>query len=283
MGLSRRRFTRGVQDGRHRAAGARGIGGGGGASAGGEPQRMAALAALPRALSRRSMGPGLVPSSDRGVPYASRDYTDLLQSQGIQSSRSRKCNRWDNAACESFIKTRKYEEVYRSQYRDLAEARSSPGQFLERIYHRKRLHSALGYVPPAELEAHRAAQKNQGGRCAATFCMSFLRHEEIYPPIRARPLRTAPPTNRLDEFPAGYSLAGCAPAEPASASPAGAYSELQLYCRSSAFHPTATRVLTGCLTPGGKRTGSFMARMTLSYAGRNSAQFAPLVRKAFTF
>ena len=51
--------------------------------------------------------------------------------------------------------------------------------------------------------------------------MSFLRHEEIYPLMRARPRTTAPPAHRLDEFPAGYSLAGCAPAEPASASPAG--------------------------------------------------------------
>lgn len=120
-----------------------------------------ALTALRMALSRRSIGPGLVHHSDRGVQYASRDYTDLLQSQGIQISMSRKGNPWDNAACESFMKTRKHEEVYRSEYRDLAEARSSIGQFLERIYNRKRLHSALGYVPPVEFEAHLAAQKNK--------------------------------------------------------------------------------------------------------------------------
>ena len=120
-----------------------------------------ALTALRRALSRRSIGPGLVHHSDRGVQYASRDYTGLLQSQGIQISMSRKGNPWDNTACESFLKTLKYEEVYRSEYRDLAEARSSIGQFLERIYNRKRLHSALGYVPPVEFEAHRAAQKNK--------------------------------------------------------------------------------------------------------------------------
>ena len=120
-----------------------------------------ALTALRMALSRRSIGPGLVHHSDRGVQYASRDYTDLLQSQGIQISMSRKGNPWDNAACESFMKTLKYEEVYRSEYRDLAEARSSIGQFLERIYNRKRLHSALGYVPPVEFEAHLAAQKNK--------------------------------------------------------------------------------------------------------------------------
>src|SRR3989338_1831397 len=82
--------------------------------------------------------------------------------------------------------------------------------------------------------------------------MSFLRHGEIYPPMRARPLPTAPPTHRLDEFPAGYSLAGCSPAEPASASPADAHSEVQSYRRSSVFHRTATSVLTGCLTPGGR-------------------------------
>ncbi len=119
------------------------------------------LAALRMALSRRSIGPGLVHHSDRGVQYASDDYTDLLKNQGIQISMSRKGNPWDNAACESFMKTLKYEEVYRSEYRDLAEARASIGQFLERIYNRKRLHSALGYVPPAEFEAHLAAQKNK--------------------------------------------------------------------------------------------------------------------------
>jgi len=120
-----------------------------------------ALTALRMALSRRSVGPGLVHHSDRGVQYASRDYTDLLQSQGIQISMSRKGNPWDNAACESFMKTLKYEEVYRSEYRDLTEARASIGQFLERIYNRKRLHSALDYVPPVEFEAHLAAQKNK--------------------------------------------------------------------------------------------------------------------------
>ncbi len=119
------------------------------------------LAALRMALARRQIGPGLVHHSDRGVQYASHDYTELLKNHGIQISMSRKGNPWDNAACESFMKTLKYEEVYRSEYRDLAEARTSIGQFLEKIYNRKRLHSALGYVPPAEFEAHLAAQKNK--------------------------------------------------------------------------------------------------------------------------
>ena len=110
------------------------------------------LAALHMALSRRVVQPGLVHHSDRGSQYASNDYTDLLKAHQIDISMSRKGNPWDNAACESFMKTLKYEEVLRSEYRDLAEARASIRQFLEKIYNQKRLHSALGYVPPAEFE-----------------------------------------------------------------------------------------------------------------------------------
>ena len=57
-----------------------------------------------------------------------------------------------NAACESFMKKLKYEEVYRNDYGDFAEARASIGEFLERVYNQKRLHSALGYFPPSEFE-----------------------------------------------------------------------------------------------------------------------------------
>ena len=111
------------------------------------------LAALRRALSRRMVQPGLVHHSDRGSQYASHDYTDLLKANGIQISMSRKGNPWDNAACESFMKTLKYEEVHRGEYRDLAEARDSIAEFLDKVYNHKRLHSALGYLPPAEFEA----------------------------------------------------------------------------------------------------------------------------------
>jgi len=110
------------------------------------------LQALGLALARRRPAPGLVHHSDRGVQYASRDYTQLLQDHGIQISMSRKGNPWDNAACESFLKTLKYEEVYRTEYRDLAEARASIRVFLEKVYNQKRLHSALGYLPPVEFE-----------------------------------------------------------------------------------------------------------------------------------
>jgi transposase InsO family protein len=118
------------------------------------------LSALRMALKCRGAASGLVHHSDRGTQYASNDYTDLLQANGIKISMSRKASPWDNAACESFMKTLKYEEVHRNEYRDLAEARASIREFLEKIYNQKRLHSALGYLPPAEFEANLAAQKN---------------------------------------------------------------------------------------------------------------------------
>jgi putative transposase len=110
------------------------------------------LAALRMALARRVVEAGLVHHSDRGSQYASNDYTDLLKANGITISMSRKGNPWDNAACESFMKTLKCEEVHRNEYRDLAEVRASIREFLEKIYNQKRLHSALGYRPPAEFE-----------------------------------------------------------------------------------------------------------------------------------
>jgi len=119
------------------------------------------LTALRMALSRRSTQPGLVHHSDRGSQYASREYTDLLKANHIDISMSRKGNPWDNAACESFMKTLKYEEVLRNEYRDLAEARASIREFLEKVYNQKRLHSALGYLPPAEFEAQLAVQNKE--------------------------------------------------------------------------------------------------------------------------
>ena len=105
-----------------------------------------------KAIAERKPPPGLVHHSDRGVQYACDDYSELLKQHQITISMSRKGNPYDNAACESFMKTLKYEEVYRQEYRDLAEALASVGEFIDRTYNQKRLHSALGYRPPEEFE-----------------------------------------------------------------------------------------------------------------------------------
>jgi putative transposase len=111
-----------------------------------------AVTALRMAFTERRPAAGLVHHSDRGVQYASHLYTEMLNQHKAAISMSRKGNPYDNAACESFMKTLKYEEVYRNDYRDFHEAHASIGEFLERVYNRKRLHSALGYLPPAEFE-----------------------------------------------------------------------------------------------------------------------------------
>ena len=111
-----------------------------------------ALAALRMALARRAITAELVHHSDWGVQYASLTYTALLRERGVRISMSRRGNAYDNAQAESFMKTLKYEEVYLREYETMAEARTSIGHFLEAVYNQKRLHSALGYVPPVEFE-----------------------------------------------------------------------------------------------------------------------------------
>jgi transposase InsO family protein len=119
------------------------------------------IAALRVALAMRRPPPGLVHHSDRGSQYASGDYTDLLKEHGCQLSMSHKASPWENAGCESWMKTLKYEEVYRQEYRDLEEARASIERFIEKVYNQKRLHSALGYLPPVEFEAGLTARSNK--------------------------------------------------------------------------------------------------------------------------
>jgi len=183
-------------------------------------------AALEQALVARQPLPGLVHHSDRGLQYASNEYVQVLQEHQIIPSMSRPANPYDNASCESFMKTLKHEEIYANDYRDLAHLRSNIETFIEAYYNRCRLHSALGYQSPDEFERQlKSTATNAGAR------MSFFRHGEDYRPdgtpakTKSGP-QTAPLTIGFDESPAGYSLASCSPAELASASPAKGDSEL---------------------------------------------------------
>jgi len=119
------------------------------------------LQALDRALADRAIEPGIVHHSDQGVQYCCPDYVGRLLDHGFVISMSRAGTPHDNAKAESFIKTLKSEEVYLHQYRDREEARASIQRFIEEIYNRKRLHSALGYRPPCEFEAAMGGPESQ--------------------------------------------------------------------------------------------------------------------------
>lgn len=110
------------------------------------------LTALQMAVKRRSAR-GCIHHSDRGVQYASAAYVALLGRHGLKISMSRKGNPYDNAFMESFYKTLKYEEVHLWNYETFQDVIERLPFFLEEVYNRKRLHSSIGYVPPAEFEA----------------------------------------------------------------------------------------------------------------------------------
>jgi transposase InsO family protein len=112
------------------------------------------LSALERAIATRRPPPGLVHHSDRGFQYASGEYVKLLQQHQMLSSMSRPANPYDNASCESFMKTLKREEIYATTYRDLKHLATHIETFIEEYYNRCRLHSALEYRPPEEFERH---------------------------------------------------------------------------------------------------------------------------------
>jgi len=177
-----------------------------------------AIAALEQAIAERQPPPGTVHHSDRGVQYASGDYVSILRQHQMIPSMSRPANPYDNASCESFLKTLKREEIYANEYQDRDHLRANLEAFIERYYNRCRLHSALGYRPPEEFEQAAAQAIGPGAS------VSFFRHREIF---RNRgslntgepAIANSPADSHFDESPAGYSSAGWSPPEPASASP----------------------------------------------------------------
>ena len=187
------------------------------------------LLALERAIALRQPAPGLVHHSDRGVQYASEQYTRMLHIHGILPSMSRPGNPYDNAFCESFIKTLKREQIYASKYQYIDDLNAHLEEFIDHYYNRLRLHSALGYKTPEEFEAGCAPQT-----VAAQPTVSFSRHGEIYrswkrrrgrpPKANGEPVQPGSPAHPIDESPVGYSLTGWSPPEPVSASPTETHS-----------------------------------------------------------
>src|SRR5262245_47765813 len=128
-------------------------------------------AALEKAIATRQPAPGLVHHSDRGLQYASNEYVQVLLAHQIIPSMSRPANPYDNASCESFMKTLKREEIYANEYVDLEHLRVNIEAFIDQYYNRCRLHSALGYRTPEEFEHSSASDSTAAG---AT--MSLFRH-----------------------------------------------------------------------------------------------------------
>jgi putative transposase len=133
------------------------------------------LLALEQAITLRQPAAGLVHHSDRGIQYASEQYTRMLHNQGILPSMSRPANPYDNAFCESFIKTLKREEIYANKYQYIDELSAHLEEFIDHYYNRLRLHSALGYKTPEEFEAAHPPEN-----AVPVPAVSFPRHGEIY-------------------------------------------------------------------------------------------------------
>jgi transposase InsO family protein len=136
------------------------------------------LAALDMAVEKRKPQPGFVHHSDRGSNYASNPFVKRLEGLGALISMSRPGSPWENGKCESFMKTLKREEIDARRYSTLEELQKNIEEFIEQIYNKVRLHSALGYRSPEEFE-----QAQTPGVNWSPGALSLLRHEEIYPDV----------------------------------------------------------------------------------------------------
>lgn len=150
-----------------------------------------AVAALQQAISRRQPPPGVVHHSDRGTQYASAEYMAILEAKQMTPSMSRPANPYDNAACESFMKTLKQEEIYCNRYADYSELRDHLEEFIDTYYNRLRLHSALGYRTPEEFEQAAAAAPGYG-RTEEAAAMKFFTSKDQEKPMSAPPDRITP-------------------------------------------------------------------------------------------
>ena len=136
------------------------------------------LEALHHAITTRQPPPGLVHHSDRGVPYASGDYVQVLRQHQMIPSMSRPANPYDNAGCESFMNTLKREEIYAHTYRDLRHLRTNMVAFIDQYYNGARLHSALGYRAPEEFERTVASPDTCGAATMHFFHPAHVRGDK---------------------------------------------------------------------------------------------------------